>query len=52
MALIKALGSGHGGPDGCIMCHGGDPTASDKDKAHTGSPESLIAEKDQRKKGI
>lgn len=45
MALIKALGSEHGDPDGCIMCHGGDPSASDKYKAHMGSPESLIAEK-------
>jgi hypothetical protein len=41
MTLIKALGSGHGDSEGCVMCHGGDPLATDKDKAHQGAPESL-----------
>ncbi|MGB5706642.1 MAG: hypothetical protein WBM41_07405, partial [Arenicellales bacterium] len=43
MALIKALGTGHGDPEGCVMCHGGDPTATEADAAHSGSPEALKA---------
>jgi len=43
MTLIKALGSGHGDSEGCVMCHGGDPLSNDKEKAHKGSPASLIA---------
>lgn len=27
---------------GCTVCHGGDPTAKDKEKAHAGSPELLV----------
>jgi len=41
MTMIKSLGSGHGDSEGCVMCHGGDPLASDKEKAHSGSPDSL-----------
>jgi len=41
MTMIKALGSGHGDSEGCVMCHGGDPLASDKEKAHAGAPASL-----------
>lgn len=43
MALIKAMGSGHGDPEGCVMCHGGDPTATDAEAAHSGSPDALKA---------
>ncbi len=38
MVLIKALGSGHGDSEGCVMCHGGDPTAAEAEKAHKGAP--------------
>jgi len=41
MLMIKSLGSSHGDSEGCVMCHGGDPLAADKEKAHSGSPDSL-----------
>lgn len=42
LQLIKALSAGHGDQSGCILCHGGDPTASTAEKAHKGSPKSLV----------
>jgi len=36
MKQIAALGRGLGDPEGCVVCHGGDPKASSKDKAHKG----------------
>ena len=42
MQLIKALSNQHGDPAGCVLCHGGDPTATEADKAHEGSPQSLV----------
>ncbi len=42
MQLIKALSAGHGDPAGCVLCHGGDPTATSVEKAHEGSPKSLV----------
>ena len=41
MALIKARGTAHDDPEGCVICHGGDPTATEADKAHQGSPDAL-----------
>lgn len=41
MAMIKALGMGHGDKEGCILCHGGNPQATDAKTAHAGSPDSL-----------
>ncbi len=41
MAQIKAMSSAHGDPNGCVLCHGGNPKATTKADAHTGSPESL-----------
>ena len=34
MRQILAMGRGLGDRDGCVVCHGGDPKALDKDKAH------------------
>ena len=45
MAMINSLGSMHGDSDGCVMCHGGDPTATEANAAHGKSPESLIKAK-------
>jgi len=42
LQLIKALSATHGDTGGCVMCHGGDPTANEVAKAHMGSPQSLI----------
>ena len=42
---IKALGTQHGDPEGCVICHGGNPKATTKEAAHKGSPQSLIAAK-------
>ena len=45
MLSIKAMGSGHGDPNGCVICHGGNPKANTKQAAHSGSPKSLIKAK-------
>jgi len=45
MLSIKGLGSQHGDPAGCVICHGGNPKATNKDAAHKGSPKSLIEAK-------
>ena len=38
---IKLNGSQHGDPDGCVMCHGGNPKATKKEEAHQGVPPTL-----------
>jgi hypothetical protein len=40
--LIKALSATHGDTGGCLMCHGGDPTATTAEQAHKKSPKSLV----------
>ncbi len=42
MALINALSAQHGDSNGCILCHGGDPTATEAEAAHASSPKSLV----------
>ena len=39
---VAAVGAVHGDPAGCVTCHGGNPAATDKEAAHTGSPASLV----------
>ncbi len=41
MRTIKMNGSQHGDPDGCVMCHGGNPKAKAKEEAHKGVPPTL-----------
>ena len=41
MQLIKQNGQRHGDMDGCVICHGGNPKASKKKKAHKSVPKSL-----------
>ena len=36
MRGILAIGRGRGDPAGCVVCHGGDPTATVKETAHGG----------------
>lgn len=36
MQEIRELGELDGDPEGCIVCHGGDPKAEDKETAHSG----------------
>lgn len=38
MKQIKALGLSAGDPNGCIVCHGGNPKAKTKIEAHKGAP--------------
>ncbi len=43
MQLLKSMGAQHGDPEGCVICHGGNPAETkDKAKAHRGSPASLV----------
>ncbi|MCG8563627.1 MAG: hypothetical protein MI747_00940 [Desulfobacterales bacterium] len=41
MQLLRQNGQRHGDFDGCIICHGGNPRARDKERAHQGVPKSL-----------
>ncbi len=41
MQIIKTTGQRHGNPDGCVVCHGGNPKAKKEKKAHKGVPRSL-----------
>lgn len=41
MQNIINNGSQHGDPDGCVMCHGGNPKATEKEEAHKGIPPTL-----------
>ncbi len=41
MMQIKAMGAQHGDSEGCVICHGGDPTANEKELAHKGTPASM-----------
>ncbi len=38
---LKMNGQMHGDPDGCVMCHGGNPKATKKEEAHKGIPATL-----------
>ena len=41
MEAIKAMGPDYGDPEGCVVCHGGTPTATTVEAAHAGSPGDL-----------
>ena len=42
MQQIMAMGSGFGDPEGCVICHGGNPKVTDnKEDAHKGVPEGM-----------
>jgi hypothetical protein len=41
MSAVQALGKPHKDPAGCVVCHGGTPTATDTASAHRGAPEAL-----------
>ncbi len=41
MLQIKAMGNVHGDPEGCVMCHGGNPKASTVEEAHAGTPRTM-----------
>ncbi|MCG8639805.1 MAG: hypothetical protein MI862_08710 [Desulfobacterales bacterium] len=41
MQLIKQTGQRHGDPDGCVVCHGGNPYATKKKNAHRSVPAGL-----------
>jgi nitrate/TMAO reductase-like tetraheme cytochrome c subunit len=43
MAQVKALGEKHGDPEGCVICHGGTPSAGKKEEAHRDVPHALRA---------
>lgn len=38
---IEALGPDYSDPGGCVICHGGNPAATDKAAAHQGAPSQL-----------
>ena len=41
MLQIKAIGTAAGDPEGCVVCHGGDPTGTTVEAAHKGAPNVL-----------
>ncbi|MBW1842573.1 MAG: cytochrome C, partial [Deltaproteobacteria bacterium] len=42
MQQIKMNGLQHGDPDGCVICHGGNPKAKEKEEAHNGIPPTMF----------
>ena len=42
MIQITARGQMAGDPGGCVVCHGGNPQATDYREAHQGSPETMV----------
>jgi hypothetical protein len=42
METIRGFGEDFGDADGCIICHGGDPSATTAEAAHKGSPAGLV----------
>lgn len=43
MMAIKGMGGVQGDSEGCVVCHGGDPTATTVEAAHIGVPEGVPA---------
>ncbi|MCP4601952.1 MAG: cytochrome C [Proteobacteria bacterium] len=41
-SAITSMGEEAGDPKGCVVCHGGNPAASNREAAHTGSPATII----------
>lgn len=41
MQTIKMNGTQHGDPDGCVVCHGGNPKATKKEEGHKGIPPTM-----------
>jgi hypothetical protein len=41
---IEAMAADLGGPGGCIICHGGTPTATTAEAAHNDAPKDLKAD--------
>ena len=41
--MIGAMGKSHGDPGGCVICHGGNPQATNSEDAHKGIPVSLTS---------
>ena len=41
MIAIRGIGGLHGDPEGCVVCHGGNPDAVEADDAHNGAPAAL-----------
>ncbi len=41
LATIRGMGLAYGDPEGCVVCHGGDPSATAAEAAHTGAPANM-----------
>jgi len=41
LAAIRALGQSQGDPEGCVICHGGNPRGLTAEEAHQGVPEKV-----------
>lgn len=44
LEALRERGAEHGDLDGCVVCHGGDPSATDPATAHESSPGALTAD--------
>ena len=44
LVTIQAMGQAVGDPEGCVICHGGDPFASSIDDAHKDAPDGIAVE--------
>ena len=43
LAQIKGMGVAQGDPEGCVVCHGGNPQGLTAEEAHQGRPEKAMA---------
>ncbi len=41
LLTIRAMGGAYGDPEGCVVCHGGNPKATTVEEAHRGVPEGM-----------
>ncbi len=41
LIAIRAIGTAYGDPEGCVVCHGGNPRATTAEAAHRGIPEGM-----------
>ncbi len=44
LASLKGKGELVGDPEGCVVCHGGDPTGETEEEAHQGAPADVAPE--------
>ena len=42
LLTIRGMGAAYGDPEGCVVCHGGNPEGTTADEAHRGTPANML----------